>query len=125
MVASIFCFLIIACGTFGVALFQYISLQQAVGIGARQLASSVSDTTPYSDTVSAVDAAAPGLTSSNLTLTVTINGSTCSADTTCAALMAGGVAANVTATYPCNLTVMGYNFFPSCSFSSSATEMTE
>lgn len=125
LVGAIFCFLMVACGTFGLALFQYISLQEAVGIGARQLASSVADTSPYSDAVTAIDNAAPGLTSSSLTITITINGSACTTDTTCSSLMAGGVAANVTGSYPCNLSVMGYDFFPGCSFTSSATELTE
>jgi Flp pilus assembly protein TadG len=125
LVASILCFLVLACGYFGVALFQYVSLQQAMGIGARQLAASVSDTTPYSDTVSAIEASAPGLTPASLTIAVSINGSTCSTDSTCSSLMSGGVAASVTGTYPCSLLVMGHNFLSSCQLSSTATEMTE
>jgi Flp pilus assembly protein TadG len=125
LIASVLCFFVLACGYFGVALFQYVSLQQAIGIGARQLAISVSDATPYSDTVSAVETSAPGLTAASLTISVSINGSGCSTDSSCSSLMADGVTASVTGTYPCTLLVMGHDFLSGCELSSTATEMTE
>lgn len=124
-VAPVFCFFVLACGYFGVALYQYISLQQAIDIGARQLAASLNDSTPYSDAVNAIETSAPGLTPASLTIAISINGSACSTDAACSSLMAGGVAASVTGTYPCTLLVMGYNFLPGCQLSSTATEMTE
>jgi hypothetical protein len=36
-----------------------------------------------------------------------------------------GESANVSATYPCNLTIMGVNYSPSCTLSSQSTERVE
>jgi Flp pilus assembly protein TadG len=124
-VAPAFCLLVVGCAYFGLALFQYTSLTQGVRSGARQLAISVNDATPYSDAVAAIETAAPALNTGQLTITVSVNGTACSTDSTCLPLMADGVAAQVSGSYPCNLTVMGYDFLPNCQFSSSATEMTE
>jgi Flp pilus assembly protein TadG len=125
LIAPAFFLLIVGCAYFGLALFQYTSLTQGVRSGARQLAISVNDSNPYSDTQTAIQTAAPGLNTNLLKITVSINGKPCSTDSVCSNLMADGVAAQVTGTYPCTLTVMGYDFLPSCQFSSSATEMTE
>jgi Flp pilus assembly protein TadG len=110
---------------FLLAVFQYSSLTEGISTGARQLALSATDATPYSDTVTAIQTAAPALNTGQLTITVSLNGKACTSDASCVSLMAGGITAKVTGTYPCTLTMMGYDFWPSCLLSSTATEMTE
>ena len=112
---------------FGLTLNNYVILTEAVRIGARQLAVSRGGGTPYSGSVSAVQSAAPNLSTTTLTITVTVNGTACSTDTTCATALSGaqGQPASVSATYPCKLVVMGYDFAPSCTLSSQTTERIE
>jgi hypothetical protein len=74
-----------------------------------------------------MQSAAAGLNTANMTVTTTVNGTVCVDDTTCSAALssAAGLTAIVTATYPCSLVVMGYNFAPSCTLTSSTAERIE
>jgi Flp pilus assembly protein TadG len=109
---------------FGVAMNQYMTLTNAVAQGALTLALSRGTTTPYSSMTAAITAAAPGLASAQTTITVKINGTACTSDATCVALMVAGQPALVKATYPCNLTVMGVNYAPSgCSLKAQTAQM--
>jgi Flp pilus assembly protein TadG len=123
LLAPLLCFMLIGLAFFAIGLFQFTALNEGVRSGARQLATSLNDTTPYSDAKTALENAAPALNTSNLSITMTVNGSSCSSNSSCP--LAGGTAATVSATYPCKVVVMGYNFLPSCSLTSTATEMTE
>jgi Flp pilus assembly protein TadG len=125
LVAPIFCLLMVGAAYFGLAVFQYASLTEGIRSGARQLAISVNDSTPYSDAVTAIETAAPFLVASSLSVTISVNGTACTSDAACSSLMASGISASVTGTYPCTLVVMGYDFLPNCRLSSTATEMTE
>ena len=97
---------------FGIAMNQYLNLTNAVAQGALTLALSRGTTTPYTATTSAISSAAPNLTPAQTTITVRINGTACTTDATCSAALVAGQPAVVTATYPCNLTIMGVNYAP-------------
>ncbi len=125
LIAPVLCFFLVGAAYFLLAVFQYSSLTEGIRSGARQLALSLNDSTPYTDTVAAIEAAAPALDTALLSITVSLNGNACTSDAACSSLMAGGIAAKVTGTYPCTLSVMGYVSVPHCQLSSTATEMTE
>jgi Flp pilus assembly protein TadG len=122
-------FLLLAVGTakFGLALNSYIMLTEAAADGARQLALSRGSTTPYTNAVSVVQSTATNLTVASLTITTSVNGTSCTSDTTCQTALnsASGQPAVVTATYPCDLVVVGVNFIPSCTLTSTTTEYVE
>jgi Flp pilus assembly protein TadG len=97
---------------FGVAMNHYLNLTNAVAQGALTLALSRGTTTPYTTMKTAINSAAPSLLPAQTTITVSINGSTCTDNATCSPKLVAGQPAVVTATYPCNLTVMGVNYAP-------------
>jgi Flp pilus assembly protein TadG len=117
---------------FGITIGNYVSLTNATGIGAMQLAMSRGQTLdPCSTFVTAVYAAAPNLKQSNLTFSMTLNGSPYSG-TSCAsssnttgsaANLAQGATLHVTVTYPCSLRIYNINGFPSCLLTSSTAEL--
>jgi Flp pilus assembly protein TadG len=113
----------------GIVFNNYVELIDGVRAGSRNLAISRSDgvTTPYTTSRAAVTSSAMNLTAANVTMTLTVNGAACASDTACVTALstAAGEAANVTATYPCNLTIMGVNYSPSCTLSSQSTERIE
>lgn len=125
LIAPVVCFFLVTGMYFMLAVFQYLSLTEGMQAGARQLAASVNDSTPYTDAVAAIEAAAPTLNTTSLSIAISVNNTACTTDTKCSSLMAGGVAATVSGTYPCNLSVMGYDFLPNCQLTSTVTEMTE
>jgi len=119
---------------FGVTLNNYIELANATAAGERAISTAVGSTTPYGNTISAVDNAAPNLTSSKMTITITVsNGTTSGSCTTdagseCqklfppASAAPGNAPSTVTVTYPCNLTFWTIKF-SGCTLSSSSTEV--
>jgi len=120
--------------TFGIAINNYMMLNYAVSVGGRLLAVSRGQTTnPCADTAAAVYGAAPILVPANLSFTIVLNGNTytgtsCqSASTTTGAAgnLAMGTTAQVTATYPCNLTVLGVNYAPGCTLTARISEMVQ
>jgi Flp pilus assembly protein TadG len=121
--------------TFGIALHNYLELTNAVTIGARLLAISRGQTTdPCATTAAAVYHAAPFLKPANLTFTLVLNGTSYPNMTTCpsASTTAGaagnllqGSEARVTATYPCDLRVYGFNYAPSCTLTARTTELVQ
>ncbi|HTV88031.1 MAG TPA: TadE/TadG family type IV pilus assembly protein [Stellaceae bacterium] len=128
LLAPVLCFLLIGGAFFALGLYQYAALTQGVRTGARQLASSLNDSTPYSDAVSALEGAAPALSTGQLSITITVNGTACTTDSACKSALSGApvaAGATVTATYPCSVVVMGHNYLPSCLLTSTATEMIE
>jgi Flp pilus assembly protein TadG len=131
LIAPAFLFLLLGIVQFGLTLGDYVMLTNAVSVGAMQFAISRSDTTPYTDTVNAIKAAAPTLTSGSLTITLSVNGTACATDSACstaltaAAPSSGGSLqpAAVTATYPCGSMLAGFNFWAStCQLTSTMTE---
>ena len=124
--------MLLALGTvqFGLTVNNYITLTDGVRTAGRQLAVSRGggpNGTPYTDTVNQVYLSAPSLTRANLTIQVSVNGTACSTDATClnALATAQGRPAGVTASYPCDLSIMGHDFAPGCTLSSQTTERVE
>lgn len=99
--------------SFGFALHNYIVLANAVTAGAEILAVSRGQTSdPCATAYAAVNSAALGLTTANLTMRFTINGtlytsSSCTSGTT---NMVQGASAEVQGIYPCTLGVFGMKF---------------
>ncbi len=108
---------------FGFALHNDLMLTNAVNTGAQLLAFSRGQTTdPCATAYSGVSNAAPSL-ASGVSLTYVINGSTYSTNSCPAGAsnMVQGASAQVTATYPCVLSVFGETF-TSCRLSAQLTE---
>jgi Flp pilus assembly protein TadG len=119
--------------TFGIALNNYLQLTGSVNIGARLLAVSRGQTTdPCALTVTAISQASL-LTSASLSYSFVLNGttytgSTCSSSSTttgAAGNLIQGASAKVKATYPCNLSVFGVNYAPSCTMTAQTTEIVQ
>jgi Flp pilus assembly protein TadG len=122
--------------TFGIAMNNYNELTESVNNGARLLAISRGLTSdPCATTVAAIYAAAPSLPQLDstgklqlFTFSFVLNGTSYPNKTSCTAgvanLMQGqGHAAEVTVTYPCNLSVYGTNFAPNCKLQAQTTEL--
>src|ERR1700674_590541 len=126
LLAPVLLVMLMGIAKFGITLNSYVMLPEAAADGPRYLAPSRGAATPYTSTVRQVTATASNLTGT-LTITTSINGTACSTNSTCQTALntAVGLAARVTATYPCNLTVMGVDFAPGCTLSSSTTLMIE
>jgi Flp pilus assembly protein TadG len=114
---------------FGLALNNYLSMTNAISTSAQYLAVSRANTTdPCSLAATAFANAAPNLNSTKLNFTFVLNGtsygsysglsaSTCSSSSTttgAAGNLVAGQSAKMTVTYPCNLSVYGKNYLPSC-----------
>jgi Flp pilus assembly protein TadG len=127
LVAPFLLLLVMGTAQFGITLNNYLVLTNAVSAAARQLAISRSAATPRTSAVNRLYGAAANLTQSSLTITISVNGTACATDTTCAtALLSNtGNPANVAASYPCDLKVMGIDFSPGCRLSSTTTERIE
>jgi Flp pilus assembly protein TadG len=115
-------------GTFqiGITLNNYVILTNATQSAARQLALSRGGTTPRSDAVNQLKASAATLTGS-ITVTTSINGTSCTTDAACQTAMATaqGQPAMLTASYPCNLVIYGHDYLPGCTLNSQTTERVE
>jgi Flp pilus assembly protein TadG len=120
--------------TFGLAFNNYVLLTEATSIGARTLAISRGATTdPCATASSAIIAAAPLLSSANLSYTFVLNGTTYTGSSCSSGSSTTGAAANlvqganvvVTVTYPCSLAVYGANYAPHCSLQAQMTELVQ
>ena len=120
-------FLVVGLFQFGITINNYLELTDGVRAGGRQFAISRSSSTPYSASVAQVKSSAANLTAANVVVTTSINGAACASDSACTTALSGaaGGTATTTATYPCNLTVMGVNFAPSCTLKSTTSDMIE
>lgn len=106
----------------GIVLNQYATLTQATIVGAMQLAFSAGvDGSPYTNTVSAIQSAAPNLTP--LTIVLSVNGTACGNDTACRTALAGGTGfVTVTTTYSCAAINIVFDLLPDCSLTARQTE---
>jgi Flp pilus assembly protein TadG len=129
LIAPLLLMLIMGIIQFSITLNNYIELTEAVRTGARNLAISraMASATPYTTTVSNIDSSAGNLTAGSISVTLSVNGTACTTDSGCTTALstAAGETASVTATYPCNLTVMGVNFLPSCTLQSQTSDLVE
>ena len=123
------CLLLVLLGItkFGLAINNYEMLTGGTQAAARQFALSRGSSTPSSTATTALYNGTPNLTQANITVTLKVNGSTCTGDTACqtALTSAEGKPATVTATYPCDLSIYGYDFAPNCTLTSQMTESIE
>ena len=115
--------------SFSMAMYQKLQLAEALSSGGRVLAADRGDIDPCQTATSAIFASAPGLNSSQITLTYTIGGVSYGAGTTScpgsgstanANMTAGGVA-QIQASYPCSLSVYGASF-ASCTMGTQISE---
>jgi len=97
---------------FGLLYYQYTALTGATAAGARQF--SLSGTAPYSNTVDAItnatcnpSSSVCALQSANLTITLAVNGTACTSDTSCSTALSAAYTASqpitVTVSYACTL----------------------
>jgi len=116
--------------TFAMAYKNQIVLTQATGVAGQYLAQiRTTSTNPCSDVYTALKNAAPGLNSANITVSVTMNGTTptqtgnsCSGSQTD---LVQGSTVTVYATYPCTLSiysVAGFKLGSSCQLQAEVTE---
>lgn len=112
---------------FGITFNNYLALTDGVRAASRVLAASRSSTSPMTSSKNALYASAPNLTQSSITITLSVAGTACTGDSACATALtaAAGGSSSVQATYPCNLTIMGVNYAPSCTLTSATTERVE
>jgi Flp pilus assembly protein TadG len=104
--------------TFSIALWQKITLSEAMSVGGRLLAVDRGDTDPCKTVATSIYGAAPGLSQANLTLTFTLNGVNYgSGVTTCPGSSGGkntnmvqGKTAMIQASYPVSLAVYGTQY---------------
>ncbi len=111
---------------FGVAFNNNLMVTDAVRAGARALSTTRGGADPCTTAANKLRAAAVGLTLSNLSVTIRVNGTdygpgaagsvpSCSG---AGVSMAGGDDATATGSYPCSLVVFGMNFLPGCTLTS-------
>jgi Flp pilus assembly protein TadG len=111
---------------FGLTLNNDIQLTDSIREGARSFAVSRAIGTPVTAANATITSNAPGLMPiTNISPTFAVNGTACTTDAKCLALMSAGVTGTVTGTYSCNLTVMGVNFAKGCTLSATVTDLVE
>lgn len=102
----------------GLSYNNYLVLHNAVRSGTRQLAiSRAPGQNACSLGEARLRAAAPSLKQANLSVTWTVNAS-------CTDLVTGSDA-TITATYPCDINIIGINFAPRCTLRATTTERVE
>ena len=119
---------------FGLTLSHYLMLENGVDIAARYLAISRGNTTDPCNLVSStLQAASPGLITTSLSYTITLNGTaytstTCSSSSTSSGAsgkLVQGTTASVVVTYPCSLALYGVNLAPTCNLQASTSELVQ
>lgn len=112
---------------FGIVYNNYLSLTAAVANAERQFAVSRTTTTPYSSATTVLYNSAPTLAKGSLTVTTSVAGTACATDAACTTSLstASGSTSQVTASYPCDLVIMGVNFATGCTLKAQATERVE
>jgi Flp pilus assembly protein TadG len=145
LLAPILLLIMLGIAKFGLALNQYVMLWNGVEVAAMQFAvSGGASSTPASSAWTALTGQAPtlktggtcGASGTSLCLSISVNAAACVTnasssptgdDSACSSALAAnvGTPAVVSATYPCNLTVLQYNFFPSCVLSAQITELVQ
>jgi Flp pilus assembly protein TadG len=125
IVAPILLVMVFGILQFGIAMNQHMVLTNAAAKGAMTFALSRGTATPYATTTSAITSAAPSLTAGQISITVKVNGVACASDAACSTLLVSGQPALVKATYPCDLTVMGVNYAPSCTLKAETAQLVQ
>jgi Flp pilus assembly protein TadG len=122
--------LLMGMASFGITLNNYISLTNGVDLAARQLSISAGQTAdPCLLGVQTFENSAPSLNTSKLGFTFVFNGTSESGAnalscTGAAAKLTSGTSVQVTATYPCSISLFGLTL-PSCALSAQTSELTQ
>ena len=133
MVAPILFALFLGMAQFAVVFNNVSVLTNATAAGALLFSQGRSFPAPYSSAVSTIKSSAGTLTTANLTITTSVNGTACATDTAClSAFGQGGMTATVTVTYPCPLLFsaatlqwIGINSSTFCPLSSTMTAVVQ
>lgn len=112
---------------FGMAYNNRLTLTDATRVAVRQLAVGRTSTASYTEAVNAFKNAAPQLDATKAVMTVSVNDLNCNSDVTCNVLLLAnaGKQARISATYPCDLSVMGTDYAPNCKVSAQTIERIE
>ena len=113
---------------FGIAMSHYLMLNNAAAAGATHFAFARGTNTPLATTTTAINNAAPSLIAASITKTLYVNGTACATDSDCKSALttgAAGATARVEVSYPCDLSVMGFNYRPTCSLSAHSSQMVQ
>lgn len=99
---------------FAIVLNNYVLVTNASAAGVGNLIVSRGSSTPYSDTIAAVQQAAPSLARADLAVTLSVDGVACADDSSCEAALgaASGKTAGVAVSYPCRLVVLNIDYAP-------------
>ena len=134
MVVPVFLILVIGIFQFAIAYNNWLILTEATSLGGRAVGISRGSTLdPCSTASTAIIGAAPSLTSSQLTYSLVLNGTTyagasCTSSSTTTGsagnLIQGG-SALLTVTYPCSLVVYGKNIVPGCTLQAVVKELVQ
>jgi Flp pilus assembly protein TadG len=105
----------------GILFYDYVTLADAVAVGARTLATSRGVSTACTSAETALTNAATNLATSAIAITISFPSTNAYSDS-CTGSLYSGDAADVQATYPCNLVIpfVG-NLWPSCTLTSQTT----
>ncbi len=132
LVAPMLLLLIVGIFKFGVTFNNYIQLTNAVDAGARQFAVESGQSGVCEAVDQNVDGAAGGLNSTTGSLTVTLSVIPASTSDTwvdgveenggACPTLTSGLSGTVTATYPCDLSILGITFWQGCTLSATSTE---
>lgn len=111
LIGPVMLFFMLAALVLGTEYNNFVVITNAAQAGAFQLTVSRGATTPWTGTVDAVKAAAPGLTPGQLTISLAVDGTACTSDSSCKTALAAapGKPASVTVAYPCSLTALQIN----------------
>jgi len=110
LVAPVLLLILFAILYLGIALNNQLILTAAAQQGVQTLSLGRGTSTPYTTAENAITSSAVNLTTTKITQTVTIGGSSCGSDSACSALLTSGAVASIALTYPCDLTFMGLSF---------------
>ena len=124
LVLPVLLLVLLAILKFGLLFENYLTLTDAVRAGARTFAIGRGTANACTPAIAQVKASAGSLNQVSLSVPTPVQGAGLTSPDTCTSLTSGN-AVTISATYPCNLSIMGVNFAPSCSLSASATERVE
>lgn len=134
LVLPVLLIVLLAILKFGLLFENYLTLTDAVRSGARTVSIGRGTANACTPANTQLEKSAGSLKIASLTINpqnggtpggaATAGSATFTAPDLCTALTSGN-AVTMTASYPCNLSIMGINFAPSCNLSVSATERIE
>jgi Flp pilus assembly protein TadG len=104
MIVPLLVTMLMAIVQFGLLFNNMSVLTNATASGALLFSQGRSFSAPYTSARSAIQTTAGALNPSNLTISISVNGTPCASDSAClTAFGQGGIPATVTVTYPCPL----------------------